>query len=140
MNRLVALLALAAAAAGAAPAAAQGRPTGMLRVVVKDPSGAVIPNAVVVVKGIEPSTEDLLVPAVTSDGQGVATAPNLPAGRYAISVTFPGFESRTLADVRVRPGENRREVTLPIEKVAESVAVGRDPATAAARIGAVLHG
>ena len=36
-----------------------------------------------------------------------------------------------MPDVRVRAGDNRREVTLPIEKVAESVAVGRDPATAA---------
>lgn len=131
MTRFIALVALVAAAAGAAPAGAQVRQTGTLRVVVKDPSGAVIPNAAVVVKGIEPSTQDLLVPAVTSDGQGVATALNVPAGRYAVSVTFPGFESRTLADVRVRPGDNRREVTLPIEKVAESVAVGRDPATAA---------
>ena len=33
--------------------------------------------------------------------------------------------------MRVRAGDNRREVTLPIEKVDESVAVGRDPATAA---------
>ena len=36
-----------------------------------------------------------------------------------------------MPDVRVRAGDNRREVTLAIEKVAESVAVGRDPATAA---------
>ena len=131
MKRLIASLALAAVTAGALPAAAQVRPTGTLRVIVKDPSGAVIPNAAVVVKGIEPSTQDLLVPGVTSDGQGVATALNVPVGRYAISVTFPGFESRTLTDVRVRMGDNRREVMLPIERVAESVAVGRDPAIAA---------
>jgi hypothetical protein len=91
----------------------------------------VIPNATVVVKGAEPATQDLVVPAVSSDGQGVATALNVPIGRYAVSVAFPGFETRTIADVRVRSGDNRREVTLPIEKVAESVAVGRDPATAA---------
>ena len=91
MKRLIASLALAAVTAGALPAAAQVRPTGTLRVVVKDPSGAVIPNAAVVVKGIEPSTQDLLLPAVTSDGQGVATALNVPVGRYAISVTFPLF-------------------------------------------------
>ena len=36
-----------------------------------------------------------------------------------------------MPDVRVRAGDNRREVTLPIEKVDQSVAVGRDPATAA---------
>ena len=47
---IVLLLALAAgAAAGAGPALAQApRQTGTLRVVVKDPSGAVIPNATVV--------------------------------------------------------------------------------------------
>jgi Carboxypeptidase regulatory-like domain len=131
MKIVLALFALAALWAGAAPAAAQPRPTGTLRVVVRDPSGAVIPNAVVVVKGTEPATGDVVVPAVNSDGQGVATALNVPLGRYSVAVTFPGFESLTLTDVRVRAGENRREVTLPIERVAESVAVGRDPATAA---------
>src|SRR4051812_36891580 len=107
-------------------ASAQAPPTGTLRVVVRDPSGAVIPNAAVVVKGAEPATQNVVVPAVSSDGQGVATAANVPLGRYAVSVSFPGFESRTLTDVRVRAGDNHREVTLPIEKVAESVAVGRD--------------
>ena len=113
------------------PAHAQERQTGTLRVVVKDPSGAVIPNATVVLKGTDAANRDVVVPALTSDGQGVATAPNVPVGRYAVSASFPGFESSTLSDVRVRPGDTRREITLPIEKVAESVAVGRDPATAA---------
>jgi hypothetical protein len=123
MKTFLVLLALAVSA--------QPRPTGTLRIVVRDPSGAVIPNAAVVVKGAEPATQDVVVPAVSSDGQGVATAVNVPIGRYDVAVTFPGFESRTIPDVRVRAGDNRREVTLPIEKVAESVAVGRDPATAA---------
>src|SRR5882672_1585106 len=131
MKAVMTLLVLAALAAGTAPAAAQARQTGTLKIVVKDPSGAVIPNAAVVVKGAEPATEDVVVPAVSSDGQGVATALNVPVGRYAVAVTFPGFEGRTIPDVRVRAGDNRREVTLPIEKVAESVAVGRDAATAA---------
>jgi hypothetical protein len=131
MKAFIALFVLAAVAGSAAPAAAQSRQTGTLRIVVKDPSGAVIPNAAVVVTGTEPATQDLVVPALRSDGQGVAAAANIPAGRYAVTVTFPGFESRTLTDVRVRVGDNRREVMLPIEKVAESVAVGRDPATAA---------
>ncbi|HEX9365565.1 MAG TPA: carboxypeptidase regulatory-like domain-containing protein [Vicinamibacterales bacterium] len=131
MKILIAVLVVAALAAGAVPAASQARQTGTLRIVVRDPSGAVIPNAAVIVKGAEPATQDVVVPAVNSDGQGVATALNVPVGRYAASVTFPGFEGRTLTDVRVRQGDNRREVTLPIEKVAESIAVGRDPATAA---------
>jgi hypothetical protein len=131
MKTILALLIAAALGAIDAPAGAQAQQTGTLRVVVRDPSGAVIPNAVVVLHGSEPATRDVVVPPVTSDGQGVAIAPNVPAGRYAVSVTFPGFESRTIPDVRVRGGDNRRDVTLPIEKVAESVSVGRDPATAA---------
>src|SRR5260221_5536190 len=104
MKILIAVLVVAALAAGAVPAAAQARQTGTLRIVVRDPSGAVIPNATVVVKGAEPATADLVVPAISSDGQGVATPLNVPIGRYAVSVTFPGFESRTVTDVRVRTG------------------------------------
>ena len=129
--RTLVLLAVAVVTTAGVPARAQERQTGTLRVVVKDPSGAVIPNATVILKGTETANRDLVIPSLTSDGQGVASAPNVPAGRYAVSASFPGFESRTLSDVRVRPGDNRREITLPIEKVAESVAVGRDPATAA---------
>jgi hypothetical protein len=131
MRLFTAVLMLAAIAAGIVPASAQARQTGTLRIVVRDPSGAVIPNATVVVKGTEAATQDLVIPEVTSDGQGVATVPGVPLGRYAVSASFPGFESRTLTDIRVRAGDNRREVTLPIERVAESVAVGRDAATSA---------
>ena len=44
MRVLVCLLALAAMTAGAVPARAQERQTGTLRVVIKDPSGAVVPG------------------------------------------------------------------------------------------------
>jgi hypothetical protein len=132
MKRLIALLMLAATAAGVVPARAQAaRPAGTVKVIVRDQSGAVIPNATVVIKGTDPATQDLVVPAVATDGQGVATAVSVPVGRYAISASFPGFETRTVPDVRVRTGDNRREITLPIEKIAESVAVGRDAATSA---------
>jgi hypothetical protein len=131
MTRFLTVLALALFTT-AGPVRAQARQTGTLRIVVKDPSGAVIPNATVVVKGTDMATRDLLIPELTSDGQGIATAADIPNGRYTVSAIFPGFESRTLTDVRVRTGENRRDLTLPIEKVAENVAVGRDPAAAAA--------
>ena len=127
-----ALVSLAlASAAGVVPAFAQPRLTGTLHVVVRDPSCAVIPNATVVVKGNDAATRDVVVPSLASDGQGVATALDLAAGRYSVTASFPGFESRTMTDVRVRAGDTRREITLPIERVAESVAVGRDPATSA---------
>src|SRR5690349_7052645 len=91
--------------------------TGTLRVTVKDPSGAVIPGATVRVEG--PTMPQPAV--VSSDAQGVATATALPAGRYSVTVEFPGFEARTLTDVRVRTGDNHREAVLAIEKVAQTV-------------------
>ena len=45
MKSLIAGLVLAAVTASAVPALSQPRPGGTLRIVVKDPSGAVIPNA-----------------------------------------------------------------------------------------------
>src|SRR4051794_7720113 len=114
MQRL--LLAAAAALLVVCPAAAQSSPTATLRVIVKDPSGAVIQNATVHVSGGASP-----VPDVRSDAQGVATLSDLPVGRYVISVAFPGFETRTLQDVRLKAGDNRREITLPIERVAQSV-------------------
>jgi hypothetical protein len=132
IKSLSVLFALALTTAVPSVVSAQApRQTGTLKVVVKDPSGAVIPDARVVVQGSDAATESVLVPAIASDGLGVATATGLPAGRYSITASFPGFESRTLTDVRVRSGENKRDVTLPIEKIAENVAVGRDAAISA---------
>ncbi len=51
---------------------------------------------------------------------------NLPPGRYTIQAEFPGFEIVQVRDFRVRAGDNRRSVMLPIKRVAEEVVVGRD--------------
>jgi hypothetical protein len=124
-------------------AAAQRPRAGTLRVVVQDPSGAVIPGALVQIRGSEESTSGVARADLPSDGQGVAIAQDLIPGRYTIEVSFPGFETRVVPDVRVRAGENRREVMLAIKKLDQAVSVGRDPATAASdpnndRFGTVL--
>ena len=128
-GRLVICAAAALLAVPFAAAAQPRRQTGTLRVVVKDPSGAVIPGAVVQITGAEQATRDVTRTDVISDGQGVAVANDLEPGRYSIAVAFPGFETATIAEHRVRAGENRREVPLRIQKLDESVSVGRDPAT-----------
>ena len=114
-----------------------------VRVVVKDPSGAVIPNAAVQLTAIEGPGEATTAAAVLSDGQGQAVATGLAPGRYRLDVSFAGFEPHVTPELRVRAGENRREVVLAIRKLDENVAVGRDPATSAsdpnsARFGNVL--
>ena len=91
-----------------------------LGVVVHDPSGAIIVGAsVIVVTGTAERS------AVTSS-EGVARFTALEPGRYAIRVSYAGFQSVEVRDHRVRNGENRREITLPIAAVAEGVQVGRD--------------
>ena len=66
-----------------------------------------------------------------SDAQGLATVTALAPGRYRLDVAFDGFEPHATPEWRIRGGENRREVTLAIRRVDETVAVGRDPATSA---------
>ncbi len=130
MNRTFLSICVAVATAllvSAATSSAQPRqPSATLRLVVKDPSGAVIPGATVQVTALDAGAPGI---TVQSDGQGVAVAASLSAGRFAVTVSFPGFETQTIPDLRVRAGENRRDVTLTIRKLDESVSVGRDRAT-----------
>jgi hypothetical protein len=108
---------------------AQRPQTASVRVVVKDPSGAVIPAAEVHLTPMEGSAGGTAAAAVMSDASGLAV--------------LTGLEPHVTPEWRIRAGENRREVTLAIRKLDESVAVGRDPATSASdpnsdRFGAVL--
>jgi hypothetical protein len=115
----VALLALVLAT----PALAQPARSGTLIVSVRDQSGGVIVGARVVA-----SQEGSPVPVqeglAASDGR-VALVDLAPA-IYTLRASFPGFEPRTLENVRVRAGENQRTMTLALEKRIEDVTVGRD--------------
>ena len=116
----------------AAPLAAQDRAqTGTLRILVQDQTGGVLPGALVRIAGEDAGNRQVALSDVATDAQGVATARDLPPGRYTIEVKFPGFAMRAVPNVRVRGGDSRREVTLAIEKLDESVSVARDRATAA---------
>ena len=132
MLRKLTCMAIACLVAAATAAAQQRTDTASLRIVVKDPSGAVIPGALVQVKGAEERTATVTRADLPSDGQGIAVADGLTPGRYAVQVSFPGFETLTLPDVRLRAGETRRDVVLKIQKVEDTVSVGRDKAAIAA--------
>jgi hypothetical protein len=131
MRRVIALL-LPILLAAAAPAMAQrtAAAPGRLRVVVFDPSRAVIPGALVSVSGADDHNKAVTRADVATDMQGTVLFDGLPAGRYNILVLFDGFESIGVLGLRMRAGEDvRREVELPIKRQEESVSVGRDPAT-----------
>src|SRR5581483_1289524 len=91
----------------AALAAAQGSATGDLHVTVKDPSGNVVTNATVTVideaKGVSRST------SLNSDGDYGILA--LAPGRYAVTVTAPGFAKAVLENQPVTVGST---ASLPV--------------------------
>ena len=60
-------------------------------------------------------------PAQTST-QGIATLTGLTPGRYTVEGSFPGFETR-LIDVRIRAGENKQVLLLPIAGLKDAVRV-----------------
>src|SRR5260221_2319471 len=127
-----ALLALFLIAASASRAFAQPAATATLRVTVVDPSNAIIVGATVTVTGAETAMRAQAAPVEKTADSGIATVTGLAPGRYTILAEFPGFEARTLTDVRLRGGENRQVAVLSISKLEASVSVEQDQQQAAA--------
>ena len=104
------------------PQKAPGPPPGKLIVTVADPSGAVIPQATVTVVA-EDGKPGAAAPTIVTTTAGIATIEGLAPGRYTVTAEFPGFEKVTIKDYRVRSGDNRRSIALPVKKVADEVSV-----------------
>ena len=111
---------------------AQAPQAGTLQVTVVDSTGAVLPGATVTVTGIDDTNKAAAIEPVKAGADGVATLAKLAPGRYAIQADFEGFDTRRIPEVRVRNGNNRQVVMLPIAGHKEAVTVGQDKQTAAA--------
>ena len=107
LRRVLFVVALLVCAA--APAAAQIDRGGKLLVTVVDPSGGVIPNAIVTVTGQDDATKAVALSPASTTNAGVATFESLVAGRYTIQASFDGFRTITVRDVRVKSGDNRQK-------------------------------
>jgi len=125
-RQLARALATVAVVISAATASAQTTSRdAALRVVVADPSGAVIVGAKVIARPLEPGASP--IEALTND-RGEAVFSGLTPGRYAVSAEFAGFETRVLDDLRLRAGSNTsRAMKLNIAKLAEDIVVEQDP-------------
>ncbi len=75
--------------------------TGTLSGTVRDPSGAVVPHAMVT---IEAQSTGIKQSSTTNDS-GIYTFPALPVGSYDISLTGPGFKATRLNGVTVGVGQ-----------------------------------
>src|SRR5688500_2745666 len=105
---------------------------GRVQVTVVDPSGAIVPEADVSLIGLEPSTQAVTLATVKTTDKGLAIVERVTPGRYSIRAEFPGFDLGLLRDIRVRAGDSRHVVILPLQKFEDTVTVGRDIQAAAA--------
>ena len=132
MSRLlmwgICLVAVLVPAAGAAQSTREGR----VQVTVVDETGGVIPEALVTIVGLEPATQALTLAPVRTTDKGVAVVDRVTPGRYSIRAEFTGFDLGLLRDIRVRAGDNRHVVILPLPKLEDAVTVSRDAQQAAA--------
>jgi hypothetical protein len=100
------------------PLFAQG--TGQIEGVLSDEQGGVLPGATVSLRNDNSGVTRTIV--TESDGRYVF--PALSSGRYVLRVELPGFATQEVRDVVITIGlELRRDVTLKLQSVAETVTV-----------------
>jgi hypothetical protein len=99
---------------------------GVLQVTVLDETRGVLPGATVTLAGVESSNKAAVIAPAATTTQGQVKFEGLAPGRYSITAEFSGFQTRTLPDIRIRSGENKQVVVLPIDRLQSAVTVERD--------------
>ena len=114
------------------PAAHTYAQEGRLTLTVVDTSGAVVPGAKVTVSSLDDGARAAAFPPLTTTDKGGATFDGLLPGRYRVQAEFPGFEIGILPEIRIRRGDNKHVLVLPLKKMEESVTVAQNAQAAAA--------
>jgi Carboxypeptidase regulatory-like domain len=102
-----------------------------LLVTVLDETRGVLAGATVTVAGTDQANKAAVIAPAPTGKQGQVTFENLTPGRYSITAEFSAFQTRTLPDVRIRSGENKQVIVLPLDRLQSSVTVERDRQQAA---------
>src|SRR5437773_8565908 len=121
------------------PYSASAQATATLNGVVRDSSGAVIPQATVTLRNTDTSTERQ---SLTNDS-GLYVFVSVPPGEYALKVTKDGFTTATQAGLHVLVNQaSTQDVTLRVGSTQESVTVEATAVnleTANATLGTVIE-
>jgi hypothetical protein len=114
------------------PQAANGTITGT----VTDATGAVLPGASVDVKN---SATGVVFSTISTE-TGAYTAPNLPPGSYAISISLPGFKKYDRSGVSLAAAQTLRvDVGLEVGAATESVTITEEGTLLKTETGDVSH-
>ncbi len=112
--------------------------TGSIQGSVKDPAGALIPGATLLVTNTGTNARA----QVQSDAVGVYSALLLPPGSYRVEASAPGFKKFVQDGITLQVQQQARvDITLTVGEVTESVTVSADAAlldTASSTIGKVV--
>jgi hypothetical protein len=92
--------------------------TGSVQGAVRDPTGAVIPNATVVVtnQGTQRAVR------VSTNSNGEYTVTTLPVGAYSVAASYKGFNTENVVDVSLHASEAHR-VDLTLHPGAETASI-----------------
>ncbi len=130
MNALLAVMAIGLFSV----ANAQTATVGSLSGTVRDPSGAAVPKADVEIK--DENTGATRTAHANDDGHYIFSS--LPAGRYTVSTSPPGFKTTVATGVEVHVTENRvLNLDVQVGQVSETVNVTGDTAPVETRSGDV---
>lgn len=120
MNKGALLVLFILASTGSVFAQAAGGFSGISGI-VRDPSGAVVPNAEVVVVN---ESKGVRVTLSTSDGGVFSAPPLVPATGYSVSVKKPGFAAYEASNIDLQVGQNLNlAVNLAVAGTATEVRV-----------------
>ncbi len=101
-------------------AAAVAQDSGAITGTVRDNSGAVIPNAEVIVTDVAQGT----IHRTTTNGDGDYLAPALPAATYSVRINAGGFRPYEAKDIVLRAAQKTRvDASLDVGDVKEAVTV-----------------
>lgn len=93
---------------------------------VADPTGALIPGAVVTVN----NASGKAVATATADASGDFTIHNVAPGSYVVMVTAPGFAPFVSPALTLEPGQSKKlDVAMAIQQAEQSVVVSDDTPT-----------
>src|SRR3989442_4229131 len=125
LQTLIMIVFAAVLLASSHSAFSQLRIVGSISGTVQDPTGAVVPNARVVLKDLKTA----LTKESTTTEAGTFLFPDLASGSYQVTVSMPGFKTELVPNISVSTSQTTdMRITLEVGQPTETVTITEDMA------------